>query len=167
MNVHHQRTLWAMMLLSCILYIANAQLASDPLLNEDTRAGVVHAAEVCIGERAVEMFTALRPFVVADPTSETSQMASDYYLIQFFNQYIGDIDIDICDAVRRAVRTTRFRIGDKNFVPLSSMKSRIEEICHSHTFQLSPTDYYSSLDRIPLCLRRMISHVMDNVFSHR
>lgn len=154
-------------ILLCVLSSVNAQSIHDPLLTADTRAGVLHAAEVCIGERAVEMFHALRPFVVSDPSNAESQMASDYYLIQFFNQYIADIDIDICEAIQRSVRTTRFRMGDKKLVVKSTMVSRIEEICRSHTFQISPTDYYSSLDRIPLCLRRMINHVMDNVYAHK
>lgn len=141
-------------------------LVTDPLLSDDTRRGTVHAVEVCIDQRAVEMFEKLCPFVVSDATKEESRRACDYYLIQFFNQYISDIDIDICEAVQRAVRTARFRIADKSFTVRSFMKKRIDEICHAHTFHISPTDYYSSLDRIPLCLRRRIGQVMDNVYGH-
>lgn len=146
--------------------VGQANLAKDPLLTSDTHAGVIHAVEVCMDERSVEMFQKLRSFVITEPAEEELKMASEYYLIQFFNQYISDIDIDICDAIQRAVRTTRFRIGDKLFVTRPSMKARIEDLCRTHTFQISPTDYHSSLDKIPHCLRQMINHVMENVYGH-
>lgn len=142
---------------------------SDPLLTPDTRNGVVHAVNVCMGERSVAMFKELRRFVISDISNEELRMASDYYLISFFNQYMRSVDGDICMPVYRSVIMSRDRLSDSASgitTSRSVFDQHIYEICRTHTFNVNPTDYQSSMDKIPMCLYRMINHVMSSAYAH-
>jgi hypothetical protein len=162
-----------MILLIAVATALQVTFLDDPLLTSDTHAGVVHAVSVCMGDRVNDMFRALRGFVINESswfessnTLITRQHASEYYMIQFFNQYINDIETNVCEAVVKAVSTSRHRMHKNAGSLVPHAKTKIIAICRAHTEQLNPTDYYSSIDKIPMCMRRMINDVMVDVYSH-
>jgi hypothetical protein len=124
-----------------------------------------------MGDDGAEMFRAIRNYAVGRATKNTGEIAmehaSEYYIIQFFNQYVGDIELSLCDATLKAVQTARRRINPTASPLSTAAKEQIAAICAAYARKLHVADYYSSLDAGSMCLRRNINAAMVSVYRHQ